>query len=635
MYEENSLVGKILNERYEILEVVGTGGMATVYKAECKLLNRFVAVKVLKDSLRYDTDLKEKFNNEAQAAAKLSHNNIVSIFDVGEIDGLNYIVMEYVDGITLKEYISENKPVHWKVARNIAIQIGMALEHAHANGIVHRDIKPHNILITKDNVIKVADFGIASVVTSETVDAGQKDGSAVGSVYYISPEQARGGYVTETTDIYSLGVVMYEMVTGQLPFDGENAVSIAMKKIEQEPVNCKVVNLDVPQDMAEIVMRAMAKDPAARFQTSQELLVSLKKLGVPAQGGTTIRTSEERQEAIRKRKEKSEKTSNNRMIMNVIIGMIIVIAVFAVGIFAFVNWERPEVQVPDFYNKTLEEAIELADREGLKIDEKKIEYEVSEEVEEGRIISQTPGSNTMVKKGKKIVIVISQGETEGDITMISVLGQPYDEAVEKLEKLGLTAKKIEREDADAEIGEVVAQSPKKGVKVTKDTVIELYVCTSRPEEFVEVPDVLGKTKEQAQATFESSGLKLRNVKKEYSDKPVGQVLKQDPSSGSESPTGSYVDIVISAGKEPEPVEEPPVEPVEDIKPEKKTITIPLPESGEENINVRVMANGKEIYNKTHPRSDGQVHIPVAAKKDASIQVYFNNELVVDKVVEFN
>lgn len=637
MYEENSLVGKILNERYEILEVVGTGGMATVYKAECKLLNRFVAVKVLKDSLRYDVDLKEKFNREAQAAAKLSHNNIVSIFDVGEIEGLNYIVMEYIDGITLQEYISQNKPIHWKVARNIAIQIGMALEHAHANGIIHRDIKPHNILITKDNVIKVSDFGIACAVTSETVDA-SKDSSAIGSVYYISPEQARGGYVTETTDIYSLGVIMYEMVTGQLPFDGDTAVAIAMKKIEQEPVNCKVVNLDVPQDMAEIVMRAIAKDPAARFQTSQELLIALKKLGTPAGGVTPVKTAEERQEAIKKRKEKSEKTSNNRMIINIIIAMLVVIGIVASGMYIFLNWNRKEVKLPDFAEKTLKEAILLAEETGVRIDEKNIKYELSEDVEEGKVISQKPGANTFVKKNKKIQLVISQGKTEGDITMISVLGKQYEEAVAELEELGLTVKKLEREDEDAELNEVVAQSPKKGVKVSEDTVIELYVCTSKPEEHIEVPSVAGLTKSQAQAVLEAAGLRVGNVKKEYSNKAEGKIISQNPSENSESPKGTYVDIVISAGKEPE-AEKPPQtnneEPTNEVKPQKKTITIPLPETGDENIHVRVLANGKEFYNKTHARSEGKVDIIVEATKDANIQVYFGDNLVVEKVVEFN
>lgn len=660
MYEENSLVGKVLNDRYEILEIVGSGGMATVYKAECKLLNRYVAVKVLRDSLRYDLDVKEKFNREAQAAAKLSHNNIVSIFDVGEIEGLNYIVMEYIDGITLKEYISKNKPIHWKIARNIAIQIGLALEHAHANGIIHRDIKPHNILITKDNVIKVADFGIASAVSSETVVAGKTE-TAMGSVYYISPEQARGGYVTETTDIYSLGVTMYEMVTGQLPFDGDNPVAIAMMKLEQEPVNCKIINLDIPQDMAEIIMRAIAKEPSARFGTVQEMLVALKKLGTQqSAGAAVIHDREERREIMKKKKEKSEKSANNRMIRNIIISMLIVIIVFAGGTYAYLNWNAPEVQVPDLLDRTLEEAIDLAKENGLKIDEKKIKYELSDEFEEGKIMEQKPGANQYVKKNKKINLVISKGATEGDIEVISVLGEQYEDAAEKLEKLGLKVKKLEREDADAEIGEVVAQSPKKGVKVTENTVIELYVCTSHPEESHEqVPGVIGMTKSQAENVLKKDGFALGNVKKEASDKPEGEIIRQEPTAGSESPKGTYVNIVISMGKQeeepeqttqtkqPEPTqpsepkqepksETPAVnEPDDEVQPQTKTITIPLPEDGEDTIQVRVLANGKEIYNKSHQKSDGKVDIPVKSKKDATIQVYFGDKMVVEKVVEFN
>lgn len=651
MYEENTLVGKVLNERYEILEVVGSGGMATVYKAECKLLNRYVAVKVLKDSLRYDLDLKEKFNREAQAAAKLSHNNIVSIFDVGEIDGLNYIVMELIEGTTLKEYITQNKPIHWKVARNIAIQIGMALEHAHANGIIHRDIKPHNILITKDNVIKVADFGIASAVSTETVVAGKNDGAAMGSVHYISPEQARGGYITETTDIYSLGVIMYEMLTGQLPFDGDNAVSIAMMKLEQEPVNCKVVNLDVPADMAEIVMRALAKDPAQRFSTVQEMIVSLRKLGTQNQApGAVIRTAEERQEIIKKKKEKSEKTNNNKMIINIIISMLVVIGIVGVGTALYLNgWNVKEVQVPDLLDKTLEEAITIAEEHDLRIDEKKIEYEISEEFEEGKIMEQKPGANTFVKKNKKISLVISKGKTEGDIELISVLGMQYDEAVKKLEDMGLRTEKIEREDEKAELGEVVAQSPADGEKVSENAVITLYVCTSKPEEHKEIPGVIGMNKSQAEATLKAAGFSLGNVKKENSNKPVGEIIDQDPTAGSESPQGTYVNIVISAGKAEEvtPPENStpeannpgtpntPNTPEEEVKPQIKTITIPLPEDGDEIIHVKVLANGKEFYNKKHPKTDGKVDVRVQAKKDTNIQVYFGDTLVVEKVIEFN
>ena len=668
MYEENSLVGKVLNDRYEILEVVGSGGMATVYKAECKLLNRYVAVKVLKDSLRYDLDLKEKFNKEAQAAAKLSHNNIVSIFDVGEIDGLNYIVMEYIDGITLKEYISQNKPIHWKVARNIAIQIGMALEHAHANGIIHRDIKPHNILITKDNVIKVADFGIASAVSSETVVAGGSN-AAMGSVHYISPEQARGGYVTETTDIYSLGVIMYEMVTGQLPFDGDNAISIAMMKLEKDPVNCKVINLDIPQDMAAIIMRAISRDPAARYQTVQEMLIALRKLGTSqgSKGQTMIRTEEERQEIIKKRKEKSEKTANNRMIINVIIGTLAAIILIGVGFFVYLNgWNVKEVKVPDLYNKTLEEALVLAEEEGLKIDEAHIKYELSEDVEEGKIMEQKPGANTFVKKRKKISLVISQGATEGNIVMTSVIGKQIDDAEKLLKNMGLKVKTIDREDENAEIGEVMAQSPAKGVKMSEGSVVTLYVCTSHPAKPKQVPGVIGMSKSAAEAAIKNAGFKVGNVKKETSDKEIDTVINQDPSAGSESPAGTYIDIVISSGK-PETVDNNAADNSENntnntnnttnqtdhnnnntnntndnntTTPETpvaqtKNITIPLPQDGEDTIQVKVVANGKEIYNKSHQKTDGNVTIPIKSEKDVDLQVYFGDEMVEETVIKFN
>lgn len=668
MYEENSLVGKVLNDRYEILEVVGSGGMATVYKAECKLLNRYVAVKVLKDSLRYDLDLKEKFNKEAQAAAKLSHNNIVSIFDVGEIDGLNYIVMEYIDGITLKEYISQNKPIHWKVARNIAIQIGMALEHAHANGIIHRDIKPHNILITKDNVIKVADFGIASAVSSETVVAGGSN-AAMGSVHYISPEQARGGYVTETTDIYSLGVIMYEMVTGQLPFDGDNAISIAMMKLEKDPVNCKVINLDIPQDMAAIIMRAISRDPAARYQTVQEMLIALRKLGTSqgSKGQTAIRTEEERQEIIKKRKEKSEKTANNRMIINVIIGTLAAIILIGVGFFVYLNgWNVKEVKVPDLYNKTLEEALVLAEEEGLKIDEAHIKYELSEDVEEGKIMEQKPGANTFVKKRKKISLVISQGATEGNIVMTSVIGKQIDDAEKLLKNMGLKVKTIDREDENAEIGEVMAQSPAKGVKMSEGSVVTLYVCTSHPAKPKQVPGVIGMSKSAAEAAIKNAGFKVGNVKKETSDKEIDTVINQDPSAGSESPAGTYIDIVISSSK-PETVDNNTADNSENntnntnnttnqtdhnnnntnntndnntTTPETpvaqtKNITIPLPQDGEDTIQVKVVANGKEIYNKSHQKTDGNVTIPIKSEKDVDLQVYFGDEMVEETVIKFN
>ena len=305
----------------------------------------------------------------------------------------------------------------------------------------------------------------------------------------------------------------------------------------------------------------------------------------------------------------------------------------------------------------------MADEHGLKIDEKHIKYELSDEFEEGKIMEQKPGANQYVKKNKKITLVISKGATEGDIEVISVLGEQYTDAVKKLEALGLKVKKLAREDADAEIGEVVAQSPKKGVKVTENTVVELYVCTSHPEDSHEqVPGVIGMTKSQAESALKKQGFALGNVKKESSDKPEGEIIRQEPTAGSESPKGTYVNIVISSGKNDTQTETPTTskEPTtnnsttqpstntqtpssnsnsensgDNVQPQTKTITIPLPEDGDDTIQVRVLANGKDIYNKKHQKSDGKVDIPVKSKKDANIQVYFGDKLVVEKVVEFN
>ncbi len=652
MYEENSLIGKVLNDRYEILEVVGTGGMATVYKAECKLLNRYVAVKVLKDSFRYDLELKDRFNKEAQAAAKLSHNNIVSIFDVGEIDGLSYIVMELIEGITLKEYITQNKPIDWKIARNIGMQIGLALEHAHANGIIHRDIKPHNILITKDNTIKVADFGIASAVSSETLVAGKND-APMGSVHYISPEQARGGFVTETTDIYALGVIMYEMVTGELPFDGQNPVSIAVMKIEQEPVNCKVINLDIPHSVAEVIMRAIAKDTAMRYQTAQEFLIALKRLGTPSgavsTGGAMKRNVVEEkktEEPIRDSKETeakedriSRRKKTDKTLLTVVLSMLAVIVLIGgtLAWFIFGGGNAKEIKVPNLVGSSLADAQIKAENENFKIE---FEYDFSDEVEKDHVIKQSPGAETFIKdkpENKIITVTISKGKKEKTVELEDVVGKPYDEAKKILVDLGLEVEKVEKEDEEAEgkNGDVLKQSPKAGEEVNEGSTVTLYVL--KKEERALIPNVLGMSKEDAEVKLVEAGFKLGSVSKEESEKPVGEVLKQTPKAESESPAGTYVDIVVSSGKATEqtpPTEDnPPAQP--EPEPEVKTLTISFPESANDVIQVKVVANGKEIYNKQHNKSEQKVDIPVKAKRDVTIQVYLDGEKVVEKVVEFN
>lgn len=640
-------VGQVLNERYEIVEVIGSGGMATVYKASCRLLNRFVAIKVLKSSLKSDSEIIEKFNREARAVAALSHNNIVSVYDVGETDeGLSYIVMEYVDGITLKEYINQHKPLKWQDAVSIAVQIGNALSHAHEHGIIHRDIKPHNILLTRDMTVKVADFGIARAVSTDTVIAG---GSAMGSVYYMSPEQARGGYVDVCSDIYSLGVVMYEMLTGTLPFTGDNAVSIALMQLEKEPLHCKVINLDIPQSIDEIVMKAISKEQRMRYQSAAEMVSAMERV----LEGDSLHMRQPSEEAEEEYSGRRRKKSS----FNPIIGSAVLLVIFAVGAFLLMRGCSPrELQVPDVLNLTLEEALTSIENTDFTIDEDKIEYEVSDEIEEGRIISQDPGANASVKRNTKLKVVISSGNGEGNLEVPNVVGDDLSTAIEKLVNGNLKYQIIEESGAEEDINTVVSQSPKNGMKVTSGYTVIIHVCKTveNSKQELEVPNVLGMTRSEAKQELEKVGLQLGNVSKAASDKPEGEVIKQEPVAGSESPKGSYVNIVISeSASEPAqtPTSEPTAQPAtqaptaqpttqpatqtpQEVK--RKTLSVIFPESAEDPVQVRVLADGKEIHNKSYPKSAGQADIVVTSstKKDVQVEVYMNGEKVANKVVSF-
>ena len=656
------LIGIVLNERYELKEIVGNGGMAVVYKAHDRLLNRTVAVKILKESLKNDTEIVEKFAAEGKAAASLSHNNIVSIYDVGQIDGLSFIVMEYVEGMTLKEYINENKPIRWQTACEIAIQIASALSHAHEHGIIHRDIKPHNILITKDNVVKVADFGIARAVSSDTMVAG---GTALGSVHYISPEQARGGYVDNTSDLYSLGVVLYEMLTGNLPFDGDNAVSIALKKLEEEPMSPKVINLDIPQTLDAIVMKAISKEQISRYKTAEEFSNDLKSLlNEDSMHIIAARPKDEEDEEggynMRSHGKKKKKT------FNPIVASVVLFVIIAVTVFLVMRGGSREYIVPDLMNHTLEEALKIVEDTEFTIDEDGIVYEISEEYEEGKIMHQNPGANQSVKKNKKIQLTISSGATEGDIAVPDVREMDYQQAKELLESKNLKCQIVEEESAEYELNQVISQSPKYGTKVTEGYTVILHVCTSviSDGEQVEVPNLYGSTRADAEAALTQHGLVLGNVKKEASEEEVGTVISQSPVSGTMADKNSTVDIVISDGDNSQtmipaessnpstpsanqttpPAQTPHVttspsqstqEPAQTEEIKRKTLTINIPDSADDTVQVKVIANGKIIHNQAHSKSEGKIDIVVQSSKDAEVEVYMNDELVVRKLVEFD
>ena len=648
----DNLIGKVINERYELLEVVGSGGMATVYKAQDRLLNRFVAVKILKESLKYDSEITDKFSTEAKAAASLSHNNIVSVYDVGTSDGLNYIVMEFIDGETLKEYINRNKPIKWQTACEITIQIANALTAAHENGIIHRDIKPHNILITKDGTAKVADFGIAKAVSSDTVVAG---GSALGSVHYISPEQARGGFVDTASDLYSLGVVLYEMLTGSLPFDGDNAVSIALKKLEEEPLSPKVINLDIPQTLDTIVMKSISKEQHIRYKKAEEFAADLKSLlNEDSMHIISPRRAEEDDES--KRYGKGRK-NNKKSVFNPIIATFVLVVVIAVVTFFAMNSGKKEYIVPDLLGKTLEEALTMIEGTEFTIDEDGIVYEVSEDEDEGKIINQNPGANQSVKKNKKIQLTISSGATEGNIPVPNVLGSDYAEAKEQLEAKGLKCQMIEEESSEFELNKVISQSPKYGTKVTEGYTVILHVCTKvieSEEKNVEVPNLKGMTRADAEKALTAKGLVIGNTKKQLSNITPGQVISQDPEEGTAVAKGSAVSIIISEQSQTDSTAAPTNSQApstaspnsQSPRPDntnsgggtgvkRKTLTINIPDSANDTVNVRVIANGKEIHNASHAKSEGKIDIPVESSTNAEVEVYMDGELVVRKIIEFN
>jgi serine/threonine-protein kinase len=650
------LVGMTLSNRYEILDIIGVGGMATVYKAKDRLLNRYVAVKVLRDSLKDDGEIVRRFNSESQAAASLSHHNVVSVYDVGCEQGVNYFVMEYVEGITLKEYITKKGRLDWHEACQFAVQVGLAIDHAHSKKIVHRDIKPHNILITHDMTLKVTDFGIASAVSSETMVMGS---SALGSVHYISPEQARGGYTDERSDIYSLGVVLYEMLTGQLPFRGDNAVSVALMHLNDEPNDIREIMPSIPENIAHIVMKAISKEQHARYQTAMDMVKDLRSvlnasmIGEDAEDATrriSVKKDNDKMEqggkCRGKRKQKTaQQKKEDKIAVILAVATVVVIAAIALGTFFLMRGGSREVQVPDLTNKTIEEATQMIENAGLKLDST-TEQAYDDNIEEGHIISQEPGANQYAKKNAKVKLVVSMGKSDGNIEVPSVTGIDYKKAITQLTDKELDYRVVQEANDNYNANEVIRQSPISGTKLKKGDVVTLYVSSgaSQPSEepTMKVPGVIGKTRSEAEKAIKEAGFLVGNVSREYNDAPENTVISQSPTSGSESPSRSYISIVLSRGPSNNTITNAPTQPPSNHTqaptnaPEAtvKTLTLQLPQDGRETVHVKVVANGKTIHDQNHATSERAINIPVKSTNDASVQAYIDGQCVVDKVIEF-
>ena len=579
-----NLIGRMLANRYEILEKIGVGGMATVYKAKCHVLNRFVAVKVLKEEFITDIEFIRRFKSEAQTAASLTHPNIVSIYDVGNEGDVYYIVMELIQGKTLKEIIVEDGKLSWKWSVNIAIQIASALETAHKNNLIHRDIKPHNIIITEDGMAKVTDFGIAKAVSNSTITA---FGTTIGSVHYFSPEHAKGGVTDAKSDIYSLGIVMYEMLTGRVPFDADTPVSVALMQVQEDPIEPRKLNPQIPISVNNIILKAMQKDPADRYQSATEMLVDLStalkrpdddfvKINKKFDTLQTQKLStlydidskaikddedEEAEEVARPRNKKKRGFfgfMKDHIFLSFILIAVILFSVALGGTILIMNLTKSkDVQIPNLVKTasgvrlTEQQAVEIYNStEFKKKNDLKIEYVEDETingetVEPVQVVKQNPNyvENRKIKVKDQITIYVRKEREAKTLKMIDLTGKTTEEAEKLLADLGYVGKiTYEDENSDSlKTGLIIRQTIQSGIEF-KDNA-DLTLTISKGSDKVDVPNALGKTEEEAKKLIGDAGFTVKVEYTENNDKSDGIVLKQ--SNTDKAKTDEVITITVN------------------------------------------------------------------------------------------
>lgn len=603
--------GMFISDRYEIIDKVGSGGMSDVYKAKCHKLNRYVAIKVLKQEFSDDKSFVSKFRVEAQSAAGLSHPNIVNVFDVGEDNGLYYIVMELIEGITLKRYIDRKGQLSVKEAVSILIQISQGIEAAHNNHIIHRDIKPQNIIISKEGKVKVTDFGIARAASTNTISS-----NAMGSVHYISPEQAKGGFIDEKSDIYSLGITLYEMITGKVPFEGDSTVSIALQHVQNELPSPKMYVQDLPVSVEKIIEKCTQKKPDRRYLKVSSLLADLKKSLISPdedfvqivqmdEKGVTRMISDEEVSQIRKEsgferqeldipvigkdnqvlepdeyeddeirddlEDELEDEDNPKLDKIIAIGgivtAIIIVIIVAFVIISFLGngcsskkdnkettnnsetLDDKHTRVPEVVGLTEEEAIEKLKEATLG---HKIKTESDSKVKEGYVIRASVDEGEVVEKHTTITIVVSSGAKEVEVP--DVAGDDKETAMKKLkDELKLNVKVEYKADNNAEIDKVLGTEPEAYKRLKEGDDITLYVSSGSDSTDVIVPKLIGLSRDAARASLESQGLILGEVSEEYSnEQKAGLVARQDVEANSRVPSGTTVNIWLSKGPEEKP-----------------------------------------------------------------------------------
>lgn len=616
------MIGKLLGNRYEVLEQLGGGGMSIVYKAKDTFLNRLVTIKILRPEYVTDKDFIRRFRREAQAVASLSHPNIVNIHDVGQENETQYLVMEYVDGDNLKNYLKAHPDLPLDKIVNIARQICDALQHAHENNIVHRDVKPHNILITKNERVKLTDFGIALEASTGTIT---NTDTIVGSVHYISPEQAKGEVAGPQSDIYSLGVVLYEMLTGELPFKGDSPVAVALKHVQEQPKLPSEINPRVPRQLERVVMKAMHKSVEQRYQTatqfSADLLEAVKGTlyfdesddyatrVLPGPVDTTI--LDDHKEPKEFPNEPKKKPDVKKIAITTALLVLSLIAGVLFAMYKYMN--VPEIEVPDVVNLPVEEAQQVLEEKGLKAI---ITEEYSDEVEEGIVISQSEEPGKKVKRGREITLVVSKGPEMLEVP--DVRGKSQDEAEMELQNAGFDNIVVETAFHDeVPQGNVIDQNPRSG-KHPKSTTIELLVSKGKEPVTVDMPNLVGLQLDEAQAKINSLNLVLNEpiLYRESKEYLEGQVMGQTPGPNEKVEEGTKVTLTVSKGPGPE----------------KRSARVKLKLDDDEQMHeVRItvtdiMGTDRVVYVATHEPGE-RINQDVTFYGQAVIKVYVDGELV--------
>ena len=620
------MIGRLLGNRYEVLEQLGGGGMAVIYKARDTFLNRLVTIKVLRPEFTGDEDFVERFRREAQAVARLSHPNIVSIYDVGREGDIHYLVMEFVEGENLKNLIKREGRLGLRLSAEIAGQVAEALQHAHENNIVHRDVKPQNIMITRSGRAKLTDFGIAREATAATLT--QSD-TIVGSVHYLSPEQARGETAGPASDIYSLGVVLYEMVTGIQPFGGDTPIGVALKHITETPAPPSGFNREVSPEMESIILRAMAKSPKDRYRSAGEMAADLYRAARTNEGGfwagpaddfptQVLPAARPDFEGGERPVEKSVAKKGRRMWFWVLLAVLAVLTAGALALHVYIN--VPEVDMPDVEGETLDEAREILKGYGIK--HIQVSRNAHPSVPAGRVISQDPPPGTRVKVTRNVVLNVSQGPEYRVVP--GVVGSTLNAARIELSKndLNLAAAKEDYHESYPE-GVVYDQEPKAGVKIAKGSGVILYVSKGPAPKMSTVPALVGLILDRARTELEKAGLKLDDnvVKIASTEYLAGQVVSQNPAAGTEVPQGTAVQVTVSTG--PGPVRR--LARVEARIPDDK-------KEHELKIVVKDVQGTNEVYTGIHSAGERVVRdVPYYGK--AQVQVYIDKKLAGEQSFE--